>query len=92
MPSIAELKSRVNEVINSHSKEIIGIAKTVLQTPETGFRKFNTSRLISRKFTESAISHRDDLAITGIKGMLNGSSDGPTVVVLGELDSLIAPG
>jgi len=90
MPSIAELKSRVNEVINSHSKEIIGIAKTVLQTPETGFRKFNTSRLISRKFTESAISHRDDLAITGI--MLNGSSDGPTVVVSGELDSLIAPG
>jgi amidohydrolase len=86
-----ELKSKVCQEIDRRSEEIIGVAKAILEKPETGFREVNTSRLVAEKFAEMGIPYRDGLAITGVKGVLEGSSDGPTVAVLGELDSLIVP-
>jgi len=46
---------------------------------------------VADKFRELGIPHRTGLAITGIKGVLEGVGKGPTVAVLGELDSLIVP-
>ena len=91
MPSKEELKSKVCQEIDGRSKEIIGMAQAVLKSPEPGFREVKTSRLVAQKFTELGIAYRDGLAITGVKGVVQGGSDGPTVAVLGELDSLIVP-
>lgn len=91
MPLKEELKSKVCQEIDDRSKEIIGMAQAVLESPETGFREMKTSRLVAQKFTELGIAYRDGLAITGVKGVVQGGSDGPTVAVLGELDSLIVP-
>ncbi len=92
MPSKKELKSKVCQEIDDRSKEIIGMAQAVLKSPEPGFREVKTSRLVAQKFAELGITYRDGLAITGVKGIVQGGSDGPTVAVLGELDSLIVPG
>jgi amidohydrolase len=86
-----ELKSRICQAIESSADEIIQVAKTILQTPEPGFREIKTSQLVSEKFTELGIVHRNSLARTGIKGIVNCGNEGPTVAVLGELDSLIVP-
>ena len=86
-----ELKYRACQEIDSNADEIIEVAKTILQTPETGFREIKTSKLVSQKFAKLGIEHRAGLARTGVKGIVNGGNDGPTVAVLGELDSLIVP-
>jgi amidohydrolase len=86
-----ELKVKVCQEIDRRSKEITGVAETILENPETGFREVKTSRLVAEKFTELEIPYRDGLAITGVKGAVPGGSQGPTVAVLGELDSLIVP-
>jgi len=91
MPSKEELKSAVCQEIDRHSDEIIAVAQTILNNPEPGFREVKTSRLVTQKFAELGIPHRDGLAITGVKGAVQGGSEGPTVAVLGELDSLIVP-
>lgn len=91
MSSKEELKSKVCQEIDRRSEEIIGVAQSILENPETGFREVKTSRLVAQKFTELGIACRDGLALTGVKGMVRGGSDGPTVAVLGELDSLIVP-
>jgi len=91
MLTIEELKSKVCQEIDRRGEEIIGVAQAILETPETGFREERTSHLVAQKFAELGIPYRDSLAITGIKGVLQGGSDGPTVAVLGELDSLIVP-
>jgi len=91
MPSKEELKSAVCQEIDRHSDEIIAVARTILNNPEPGFREIKTSRLVMQKFAELGIPHRDGLAITGVKGAVQGGSEGPTVAVLGELDSLIVP-
>ena len=92
MTSREELSSRVCQEIDRRSDEIIAVAETILEHPEPGFREFKTARLVADKFSELGIPHRDNLAITGVKGTLSGNGDGPTVAVLGELDSLVVPG
>ena len=91
MASTEELKSMVCQEIDRRSEEIIGVAKTILENPEPGFREVKTARLVAEKFSELGIPYRDSLALTGVKGIVKGDSDGLTVGVLGELDSLIVP-
>ncbi|MBI2165511.1 MAG: amidohydrolase [Chloroflexi bacterium] len=88
-----EMKALVGKEIDSHADEIIGVARAVWATPEPGFREERTSRYISQKLRDLGIPHRGGIALTGIKGYLSGEAGpGPTVAVLGELDSLIVPG
>ena len=89
MPSREELKARVFSEIDSHATDIIQVAQTILENPEPGFREVKTSRLVSSRFRELGLVFRDGIAITGLKAVLDGGSDGPSVAIMGELDSLI---
>jgi len=92
MPTKAELKSKVCKEIDRRRDEIVNTSLEVLKNPETGFRETKTSRLVADKFSEWGITHRKGLALTGVKGILSGNTEGPSVAILGELDSLIVPG
>lgn len=88
--SIEELKKRACETIDKRKKEIIDLAKQVLANPEAGFRELKTAQLVAQKFQELGIQHQGGLAITGLKGRIpGGAGSGPTVAVIGELDSLV---
>ncbi|MBI4298525.1 MAG: amidohydrolase [Chloroflexi bacterium] len=92
MYSKEALKLLVSEEIDRRGEEIIRVAKMILDHPETGFREQKTSRLVADKFRELSIPYREGIALTGVKGLLVGGSEGPTVGVMGELDSLIVAG
>lgn len=89
MPSKEELKRLVFDEIDSRADEIVNIAKTILGHPEPGFREVKTAQLVASKFAELGIPSRSGLAITGVRGDLTGGSAGPTMALMGELDSLI---
>ena len=84
-----KLKQIVNDVIDDKAEEIIRISKTILENPEPGYREEKTAKLVSEVFSQSGIQHRTGIALTGLKGEFKGGSDGPTVGVIGELDSLV---
>jgi amidohydrolase len=88
MPTIEELKTAVQAEIDRHGEELIQVAKTILHHPEPGFREQKTSRLVAQKLRDFAIPFEDGIALTGLKGMLDSGHAGPTVAVMGELDSL----
>jgi metal-dependent amidase/aminoacylase/carboxypeptidase family protein len=85
----AELKRRVCEAIDRHREGIIGLGRTIRDNPELGFKEFKTAATVARTFAAHGIPYQERLAITGVKGILTGAGDGPTVGILGELDSLI---
>ena len=89
MPSKEDLKHRVFEEIDAHADEIINLSQTILNNPEPGFREVRTSQLVAGKFAELGIPLRAGLALTGVRAELVGGSAGPTMALLGELDSLI---
>ena len=88
MPTAGELKARVTAEIDRHGDELIDIAKTILDNPEPGFREVKTAATVARAFQNLGIPFRDRIAITGLRADLHGGTDGPTVAVMGELDSL----
>ena len=89
MPSKEELKRLVFQEIDSRADEIVNITHTILGHPEPGFREMKTARVVADKFAQLGIPFRSGLALTGVRGELVGGSPGPTMAILGELDSLI---
>jgi len=68
----------------------VGLAQQVLANPEAGFREVKTAQLVAEKFQEMGIQHESGLALTGLKGRIKGGAGpGPSVAVIGELDSLV---
>ena len=89
MPSKEDLKRQVSEVIDSKADEFVALAQTILKNPEPGFRELKTARLVAQKFGELRLQPRNGLAVTGVRADALGGTAGPTLAILGELDSLI---
>jgi len=92
MARVEELKAKAQAAIDTRRDWLIDVAKTVLHHPEPGFHERKTADLVSQKLHELGIAHDRDIALTGLKGYLTGGRLGPTVAVIGEMDSLRVPG
>ena len=88
MTTVDELKAKASSEIDRRGDELIGIAKTILDNPEPGFREFKTARTVAEAFQRFGIPYKDGIGITGLRGDLHGGTEGPTIGVMGELDSL----
>ena len=86
------LKSLAKFAIDRRRDWLIDVAETILRNPEPGFQEVKTSRYVSGKLTELGVPHESGIALTGLKGYLRGKDAGPTVAVIGEMDSLKVPG
>lgn len=85
----ADLKAQACRAIDAHAAELETLARAIFATPELGFKEHKTAALAQEWFDRLALRHQDGLAITGSKATLEGGASGPTVAVLGELDSLL---
>jgi amidohydrolase len=84
-----ELKATIRLEIDRQREETLGIAQRILRNPELGFKEVATARLVADRLRFLDIPCRTGLAITGVKGVLDTGRPGPTVAVLGELDSVL---
>ena len=84
-----ELKARVAGAIERHKDEIIAIGERIWGQPELGFKEFRTARVVMEEFGRLDLPQRSGLAVTGVKAIAAGGSPGPTVAILGELDSIL---
>jgi amidohydrolase len=84
-----DLKSRACRAVDSHASELVALAEQVFAMPELGFKEHRTARVVQEWFDRLGLAHQDGIALTGSKAILNGGTPGPTVAILGELDSLL---
>lgn len=90
MRSKEELKRIVLEAIDARREEIFSIGDSIYCEPELGYKEYKTAEKVASVFRSLEIPFTQGLALTGLKGHIAGS-EGPTVAVLGELDSVISP-
>jgi amidohydrolase len=83
-----KLKQRICESVDRRKNQIEGIGDTIMANPELGFKEFETAELVATTFEEFGFSPETGLARTGVKAILKGKKPGPTVALIGELDSL----
>jgi amidohydrolase len=84
-----EMKARVAAVIDGRQDEIIALGEEIGRDPELGFKEVRTARRIAAAFARLGLTAREGLALTGVKAVAAGGAPGPTVAVLGELDSIL---
>jgi amidohydrolase len=83
------LKKKACEHIDRRRDEMIAIAQRVLQQPELGYREVRTAALVKEELQRLNLPVREGLALTGVEGTLSCKEGGATVVVMGELDSVM---
>ncbi|WP_299532826.1 amidohydrolase [uncultured Streptomyces sp.] len=86
-----ELKARVCAAIDAAAGRITGLSDDIMRHPEVGYRETRTAGVVAEAFGALGLKPETGLARTGVKARMSGRSAGPTVGVLGELDSLIVP-
>lgn len=84
-----ELKRLVAEEIDRRQDEIIAIGERIWADPELGFKEFRTAKVVAQEFVRLEVPHRTGLAVTGVKGVADGGKPGPSVAIIGELDSIL---
>lgn len=87
--SLDDLKQAIRQRIDSRSDDLIGAAQDIGREPELGFKEFRTAAKVARWFRDLGLPYQEGLAKTGVKAVLDTGRPGPTVAVIGELDSLL---
>jgi amidohydrolase len=82
------LKKRIFESVDRRRAQIEGIGDHIMANPELGFKEFATAKLVVETMEEFGFETEVGLARTGVKATLKGKKPGPTVALIGELDSL----
>lgn len=83
------MKSKIQACIEKRRDEIIELGDRIFDNPETGFKEFNTSKLVAEKFRSLGFECAEFADIPGVKATLDTGREGPSVAILGELDSII---
>ena len=76
--------------IDARRDDIVDIGRQIFGTPELGFKETRTAALVERWLTGSGLRCSTGLGLTGVKAIIEGGSPGPTVAILGELDSVLS--
>jgi len=86
-----ELKARALAAIDENRDNIMELGDSVYAEPELGYKEFKTAEKVKKAFAVLEIPYRDEVAITGVIGTVQGKSNKLKVAVMGELDAITAP-
>ncbi|HET9015196.1 MAG TPA: amidohydrolase [Thermomicrobiaceae bacterium] len=84
-----EIKRRVVAEIDRRADMLVQVGEDIFRDPELGFKEFRTEKIVTEVLRSLDLQVRSSLAITGVKTVVEGGQPGPTVAVLGELDSVL---
>ena len=77
--------------VEKHRDLILDAERFIWKHPETGYKEFVTSEYMAKKFTELGYELTYAEGITGFYTRIETGREGPEVLILGELDSIICP-
>ncbi len=84
-----DLKQRVMDEIDRQAEHLIALGEDIFRHPELGFKETRTAGKVAAEFQRLGLGYHEELALTGVKTVVSGGEDGPTIAVLGELDSVL---
>ncbi len=86
---IEELKQRAIAMIDQRRDVYLALGRKIYENPETGYREVKTTQTLADALEALGLETERDIAVTGCRAHANADKEGPKVVVMGELDSVI---
>lgn len=68
--------------------DIVTIRRDLHRHPETAYEEVRTAKLVAEQLSQLGMEVQTGVGKTGVIGILEGSSDGPTVLVRADMDAL----
>ena len=81
----------ITQAVEKHRALILEAERYIWQHPETGYKEHKTSAYLAEKFEALGYKLTYAEGITGFVTELDTGREGPTLLILGELDSIICP-
>jgi len=81
----------IARAVDKHRQKILDTERYIWAHPETGYKEFETSKYLAEQFESLGYKLTYADGITGFYTVVDTGRGGPTVLVLGELDSIICP-
>lgn len=82
---------RIDAAVESYRDIILDAERYIMKNPETGYKEYKTSAYMEEKFREMGYELTLAEGITGFYTVIDTGREGPEVMILAELDSIICP-
>jgi len=82
---------RINDAVEKNRDLILNAERYIWKNPETGYKEFKTSKYLAEQFEALGYALTYAEGITGFYTVIDTGREGPEVMILGELDSIICP-
>ncbi len=89
-----KIEKRICEILDERQDEIIAFGEDIWHHAELGYKEVRTSGKFVDEMKKLGMEPETGWAITGVKSYLRpkGTTEGPTLAVMGEMDALPIPG
>ena len=86
-----ETIDKISNAVEKHRRLILDAERYIWKNPETGYKEYKTSAYLAKQF--EALGYKLTMAegITGFYTVIDTGREGPEVLILGEMDSVICP-
>src|SRR6188474_1213504 len=86
--AVGQLKQRLNTAIKKIEPKCIEWRRHIHQYPELGNREINTAKFIADHLKRLGLDVKENIAKTGVVGILRGAKPGPCVALRADMDGL----
>lgn len=83
-----DVLEKVLELSNKNEADIIAIRRKIHENPELSFKEFKTSQLVAEELLALGMEVTENLAATGVLGVLKGRKEGKVVLLRADMDAL----
>lgn len=85
------LLDRIAAVAARMQPRLVEIRRDIHRHPELGFQEVRTARLIAQTLKDLGLEVEEEVAVTGVVGVLRGGKPGPTFAIRADMDALPMP-
>lgn len=79
------------DIVNKHREEIFAAERYIWQHPESGYKEWNTSKYLAEIFENAGYTLTYAGDIPGFYTDIDTGKPGPKLLIMAELDALVAP-
>jgi amidohydrolase len=78
----------IKELVKEHNDELIELRRDFHKHPELGFKEFRTSKKVASYLKGLGLEVTENIAETGVIGLLKGDNPGKTLMLRADMDAL----